>query len=488
MNTESPAPASQGQAWLQTAAFIIGVIALARFAPNAASSIAFLSLLIFVHELGHFSVAKWQGMRVEMFSIGFGPPLVKIVRGGTTYQIAAIPLGGYVKPAGENPETDEQIAQAKPDEFMGRPWWSRALVVIAGPIANLIFPVLALFAVYATIGRAYPWGPPQVDAVFDKSGAAEAQLLPGDLVVRLNGQQVTNTRLLAGLVDKISRQDLDKPLTVTLLRGGKSMEKKVRTRLNNGKYLMGISVRPSMPPFTTTLRGALVLSPAEKAGFKKGDVILDVDGTPLKDGFAFAALFAKAAHDPVPVTVKRGDKTLTLSAPKKQPVPEGFADPELLGLVGLEFEPATLEGMADLASRRDKLSAGLALRVAYEDVKFSAGAIVLGLRDAVLGRLSAKDSLGGPIAILRMASQEAEKGWERLMQLMCNISLTLGLMNLLPVPMLDGATFLQCLIEGVRGKPLKLKTQAVLQNIGLTLLVTLFAFTMVNDVWRLISR
>ncbi len=129
-------------------------------------------------------------------------------------------------------------------------------------------------------------------------------------------------------------------------------------------------------------------------------------------------------------------------------------------------------------------SEGQALRAAVGDTLFSAGAIALGLKEAISGRLKARDALGGPIAIMRMASQEAERGWEQLVQLMCNISLTLGLLNLLPVPMLDGATFVFCLVEGVRGRPLKLKVQAVLQNIGLTLILTLFAFTLVNDVLR----
>ena len=194
--TETPKnPAAEptpAQAGLQTVAFVVAAAVLAFKAPYLCASLACLSVLIFVHELGHFTVAKLQGMRVETFSIGFGPALVKIERGGTVYQIAALPLGGYVKPAGENPETDEQIAQAKPDEFMGKPWWSRALVLLAGPTTNLIFPIAVLFVVYATIGRSNPWGPPQVEAVMAQSGALAAGIVPGDLIIRVNGEQVAS--------------------------------------------------------------------------------------------------------------------------------------------------------------------------------------------------------------------------------------------------------------------------------------------------------
>lgn len=487
--TETPAstppPAGTKTApspWWQTALFVVAAAVLVLRKPDLALALAFLGVVIFVHELGHFAVARWQGMRVETFSLGFGPPLIKIERGGTVYQIAAVPLGGFVKPAGENPETDEQIAAAKPDEFMGKPWWSRGLVLLAGPAMNLIFPVLALFLVYATVGRSYPWGPPQVSAVVKDSGAGQAGMQPGDLIIKVNGQQVNNTRLLATLVDKLSRQDLDKPLNVDVLRGQAPVQLKVSTRLNKdmGKFLMGVQVQPSAPPFSTRVRLAGVLTPAEKAGFKKGDVVLSVDGTPLKDGFSFNAVFAKAKSDPVPIAVSRGAELLILSAAKKQPVPEGI-DPELLGLLGLEFEPAGPQGKA---MQRDQLPLLKAAQAAALDTATAAFGIFLGLKELFSGHMSVRESLGGPVAILRMAAQQAERGWEDLLQLMLNISLTLGIMNLLPIPILDGGTFVFCVIEGIRGKPLRLRTQVLMQNVGLTLLLTLFAFTMVNDLLR----
>lgn len=480
MSDEVKAPASSP--WWQTAAFVALLIYLIIFKPHIASAIAFFGVVIFVHELGHFLMARWQGMRVESFSLGFGPPLVQIQRGGTTYQIAAIPLGGFVKPAGEDPKTDEDVLNAKPDEFMGRPWWSRALVLLAGPLMNFIFPVLALFAVYAAIGRSYPWGPPQVMEVRPKSAALEAGLKAGDLIVKVNGNQVNNTQLLAGLVDKQSRLFPGKALDVELIRDDKPLKLKVHTRLEPGldKYLMGVQVQPSPPPYSSTLRSVGVLTPAEKAGFQKGDLLLTVDGEALKDGFSFNKQFANAKSDPVPIGVSRGGKLLTLTAAKKQPVPEEF-DPELMGLLGLEFEPAGAHGTL---RQRDRLAPWPALKAAAIDSAGATAVILMGLKQLVTGKINARESLGGPVAIMRMATQQAERGWEDLLMLMVNISLMLGIMNLLPIPLLDGGTIVFCLIEGVRGKPLRLKSQIVMQNIGLAFIGTLFVFTILNDLLR----
>jgi regulator of sigma E protease len=472
----------QGSPWPQTLAFVAATVLLILFRPQTAASIAAFGVVIFVHELGHFLMARWQGMRVESFSLGFGPPLVQFKRGGTTYQIAAVPLGGFVKPAGEDPETDEDILNAKPDEFMGRPWWSRALVLLAGPAMNLIFPVLALFAIYSVIGRSYPWGPPQVMEVMSDSAALQAGIKPGDLVVKVDGQQVSQTSLLANLVDKQSRSHPDKPLDVELLRADKPVQLKVQTRLNKdlGKYLMGVTVQPSAPPFSTTVRSAGVLTPAEKAGFKAGDVVLSVGGQPLKDGFSFSKQFAQAPTDPVIIQVRRGAKTLDLKAAKKQPVPEDF-DPELLGLVGLDFEPA---GPQSKALQREHLSLSRAALYAYSDTRAAIYLTVTGLAQLVKGKLKLRESLGGPVAILRMAAQQAERGWEDLFQLMLNISLTVGLLNLLPIPLLDGGTFTLCVVEGLRRKPVPLKWQAIFQKVGLALLGSLFLFTFANDLLR----
>jgi regulator of sigma E protease len=478
----APAPGAQSSPWWQTIAFVAALAYLLLRQPNWAAAIAFLGFVIFIHELGHFLMARWQGMRVETFSLGFGPALVQLKRGETTYQIAAIPLGGYVKPAGEDPKTDEDVANAKPDEFMGRPWWSRSLVLLAGPAMNLIFPVLALFVVYISLGRSYPWGPPQVMEVMPKSAAQEAGLQAGDLIVKVNGQQVNNTQLLASLVDRQSRVDLDKPLKVEVLRGGKALSKAVRTRLNPeaGKYLMGVQVQPSPPPYTTALRSVGVLTPAEKAGFKPGDVLLSVGGEPLSDGFSFNRQFARAAQDPVAIGVSRAGKVLTLTAPKKQPVPEEF-DPELLGLLGLEFEVAGAQGAA---RQRERLGPVAALKAAAGDTATAGAVILMGLKQLISGQLNARESLGGPVAIMRMAAQQAERGWEDLLHLMLNISLTLGILNLLPIPLLDGGTFVFCVIEGIRRKPLKLRTQVVAQNIGFAFIGSLFLFTIANDLLR----
>jgi regulator of sigma E protease len=471
--------------WWQAAFFLIAVGMLIARAPYLAASLGFLSAVIVAHEFGHFVVALSQGMRVETFSLGFGPPLVKFQHRGTTYQVAPILIGGFMKPAGENPETDEQMANAKPDEFMGRPWWSRALVVLAGPLMNLLLPVAILFTVYVSVGRLDPQGPPQVEEVFADSGAYAAGMVPGDLVIKVNGEQINGITQLSSLVDKQSRLQPGKPLSVDILRDGKPRRLAVRTRLNAsaGKYLMGIKVQASPPPFTCTVRAPAIMTPAEKCGFRAGDVVLSVDGQPLRDGFAFSGLFARSPGDTVRILVQRQSRTLTITAQKKQPLPEEF-DPALVGLLGLDFEPAD----AKQAQRRERLDPLRALESASVDTVALAMVVVVSIKEMLAGRVSARDSLGGPVAILRMASQEAERGWDSLLQMMCGISVTLGLMNLLPIPILDGSTAFFCVIEGIRGRPLRLKVQVLLQNFGLALIGCLFAYTLVNDLLRWAGR
>jgi len=474
----------QGSPWWQAVAFVAAISVLVLRAPNMAAALGLLSLVIISHEFGHFIVALSQGMRVETFSLGFGPPLVKVDIRGTRYQIAPILVGGYMKPAGENPETDEQVAAAKPDEFMGRPWWSRALVALAGPLLNFCFPVLALFIVYSTLGRLDPQGPPLVQAVLASSGAAAAGVLPGDLVVKVNGEQINGITQLSGLVDSLSALDPSKPLQVDLLRAGKPLHLQVQASPDaSGRYHMGVQVQASPPPFTTRLMAPSVMTPAEKAGFHAGDVVLSVDGVELHDGYAFSALFAKSAHDPVPVVVQRGGRTLTVTAAKKQPLSDEF-DPALVGLLGLDFEPAD----AAQAAARERLGPLHALESAAVDTAALGLMVAVSVKEIFAGHASVRDSLGGPVAILRMASQQAERGWDNLVQLMCSISVMLGLVNLLPIPILDGFTVVLCAVEGLRGRPLRIRTQIAMQNVGLAVIGSIFAFTLVNDLLRWTGR
>ncbi len=454
------------------------------------AAIASLGVVIFVHELGHFLMCRWRGIRVEKFSIGFGPPLIKWTAGGTIYQLALLPLGGYVKPAGEWEEAADGDKQHPKDEFLGQAWWSRGLVLVAGPLVNLIFPVLVLFALYMTTGRSYPYGPPVVQNVMAASGAAAGGIQVGDQILRIDEQEVPGVARLAKMVDKLSRVHPDQPLKVKVLRDAKLVDLKVSARLNSerGQYLMGVQITEGKPPYSQVVERAMVLTPAEKAGFMPGDEVLEVGGKPLKNGFAFSEQFAKADQDPVVIVVLRKGARLSLSAPKKQPVPEGLASPELLGLVGLEFKVRADAAERGGGAAREKLGARDAILYSLLDNAGMAVGMAASLAQVFTGRISARESLGGPVAIVRMAHQQAEKGWQDWVQLVCSLSLILGIMNLLPIPLLDGGTLVFCVIEGIMRRPLSPKIQRGAQSVGIALLGALFIFTTFNDILRLFGK
>ncbi len=146
---------------LRAGGFVLAAIALGFFFPKVLLGLASVGIIIFVHELGHFTVCKLSGIKVEAFSLGFGAPLIAYDHGGTRYQIAVLPLGGYVKPKGEFEEKEDMVGRHDPDEFLGKPWWIRALVLAAGPLFNFIFPVIFLFGLYATVGLPLTIAPPE---------------------------------------------------------------------------------------------------------------------------------------------------------------------------------------------------------------------------------------------------------------------------------------------------------------------------------------
>ena len=449
-------------------------------------SILALCVVVVVHEWGHFIVAKKSGMAVEVFSVGFGKPLWSIERGGTRYQIAPILLGGYVKPKGEfEVKEGEESKVRDPDEFLAKPWYVRAAVLLAGPIMNFIFPLLVLFVLYASVGKLE--GPPMVEAVMEGKPAAEAGMLPGDTLLEIDGIQAPSFTMLARLVDGQARSHPGKPLKVSVLRDGKTVQLEVLAQLNHerGQYLMGIQIKPGNLALSNVVKYAAVGTPAEQAGIKAGDIILKVNEKTVRDGASFPKLFSRSSGETVNLEVERGGKILTLSTPKKQPLPEEEYDIENLGLLGLVFDVDLSQGRGSLYKPLGFVDAA---RHSFYDNLGQALGMGVGIYWMVTGKINASDNLGGPITIMRMAHQRSKSSMYELIEFMCMISLILGIMNLLPIPLLGGGTFVFCLLEGIRGKPLSLKAQSILQNVGLVLLGSLMIYATYNDIVRWVSQ
>ncbi len=485
---ETKVPVSSAQRLWRGLAFVAVAVAGVLFLPKVFFSIVALGAIVFVHELGHFTVAKLSKIRIEVFSIGFGTPLFTFERGGTQYQIAAIPLGGFVKPAGEYEEKEGETHQRKPDEFLAKPWWVRGLVLVAGPLANFVFPVIALFVLYATLGRPLFIAPPLIQEVNDDSAAAAAGLKPRDQILKVDGEWAMNAEALGKMIDTASRKHPGVKTKLLVLRGSKRTEVQVLSRLDSqvGRYRLGVVISPGNPPLRSVVERVVPGTPAEQAGFQKGDEITSIAGKELKQGSEFDALFAKAKEiehkgaQAVAIGLKRGDKALVLYPGQKQPIPDTW-DPEKVGLVGLELELDAELG-AGGQKRLQKMGLGRAAREAIYENVYAAAAMVEGIWQMVTGRVNFKQSVGGPVAIMRMAHQQADQGIFELLQFMLRISLILGIMNLLPIPLLDGGTLLLCVVEGLRGKPLPIKMQSVIQNIAAALLISLMVFATYNDI------
>lgn len=430
-------------------------------------------LVIIVHELGHFAVAKLTGIRVETFSVGFGPRLASFERGGTRYQIAPILVGGYVKLAGES----EEGRQHKPDEMLSKPWYVRAALAFAGPAMNFVFPVLFLFVLYSTAGKPFNFGPAMVDSVRPGWPAQVSGVQVDDRIVKVDGQAVPNFEDLPKMTDSLARSHPGAPLKLGILRKGREITVEVLPRLDqdSGRYRLGLNFVPGPPSTRRIVQQVLVGTPAEKAGFRAGDEILSVEGKTLPDGLAFVPAFAASAADPVPVTLKRQDQVLTLDVPKKQPVPEGMGRSGEFGLLGLE-----LQVESSLTYR--KMGVAAAARTSVMENLLLGRLMIEGIASLVRGKVGFRESVGGPITMIRMAHQQAQSGMIHLINFMASISIMLCIMNFLPLPVLDGGVIFFCLVEGLRGKPLSDRAQVALQNVGIALLVSLMLFATYNDI------
>jgi regulator of sigma E protease len=414
------------------------------FLISIISFIFALGVIIVVHEAGHLLMAKAFGVRVLTFSVGFGKRLFGFQRGETEYRVAAIPLGGYVRLGGENPDeiTDD------PREFLNKPRWQRVLVYLAGPAMNVVLSV-ALFAVLFMVGIEVPNLPDQpavIGGVQEGSSAAAAGLQRGDRIVAIKGEPVENWH--QAVISIIGQPG--KPVPLTLLRDGRTLQATVvpgATRDGIGD-LAGIvsSIRPQV---TAVVPG----KPAAAAGFRPGDEIREVDGIPVVDNRDFVAYIGQRAGQEVKVRVLRDGSPLDLAV-----VPADESGAGRIG-VGIGFY--------------QRYSAG---RAVVESVRYNVQIV----RDTftILGKIfsqemSAKGALAGPIEIARQSGQAARDGIKTLLHLMGFISISIAIMNLMPIPILDGGQIFVLLIEEVIRRDLSLRLKEVISQVGFVMILIL---------------
>jgi len=432
--------------------FVIAVVSMA----------VVLGIMILVHELGHYAAAKWFGVRVEVFSIGFGKRLAGFRRGGTDYRISALPIGGYVKMAGENPLESRSGAA---DEFMSHPRWQRFVIAIAGPAMNIILAVALLTGVFM-VHYEHPLfldQPAVVGWVLENSPAAKAGIEQGDRIVRIDGAQNPTWEdvMLKAMIG--SKQ----PLDVAIQRGNQIIEKQIQPQTDGSEQYGAIGWLPDQPIIVTELEPDM---PAAKSGLKLGDDIVAVNGIPMRSLFSVIHFLQRNASKPVDVTAIRNGQQLSLEMTPVQTEEGGKKSYRL----GFRSEPVHV----------DRLPFAQALNRSLEENKKYSVLIVDLVQKMVQHKVSIKQ-MEGPIGIARASGDAARQpGWTPLLSLMAMISLNLGIFNLLPIPILDGGIIMLLIIEAIMRRDISMRIKERIYQTAFVFLLLFFAVVIYNDLMK----
>jgi regulator of sigma E protease len=452
-----------------------------------------ITILVFIHELGHFLSAKLFGMRVERFSVGFPPKLFGRTVGDTEYVVGATPLGGYVKISGmidESMDTDYQQSEPKPWEFRSKPVWQRIVVITAGVIFNVILAAIIFSGLKITYGETYIPAE-NIESVYVDPGsvAYEMGLRTGDRITAVNGNPVEQQGDLRDMSALLADT-----LTVTVQRDGQQRTFKgpedIMTQVNRAGGGLGIDF---LPPLVGGVQGG---SPADQAGLRPGDRILSVSGDSVRFWMELSNRIQATGGDTVAVRWRRPDSLQadTLGAGFIRSTPEGglyqarlAADPSDDGeryLIGIQ-SPSPDMLAQEFGVRKRTYGPGEALVAGAEQTWVTGKNIVVSLKRIITGRDNLRENLGGPVMVAQITQQAAEAGPDAFWNIVALLSITLAIMNILPIPALDGGQLVFLLYEGITRRKPSVRVRMAAQQIGMILLIGLMAFLIFNDILRL---
>jgi regulator of sigma E protease len=424
-----------------------------------------LAIVVFVHEYGHYIVARWCGIHSEVFSIGFGPVIwSRRDKRGTLWQVAALPLGGYVKFLGDSdgasradPEALSRMAPTtRARSFHGASVGRRMLTVLAGPFFNFLLTIVVFAGLMMWQG--VPTERPTIGSI-EPLPNQEQTLRPGDVLLAIEGEPVED---FGSIYTVAQGMETPGPMRFRVLRDGDELD----------------LVAPfALPPLVF---GVEPLSPASRAGLRRGDVILEADGRPLSAFEDLRQTVLASGGRTIPIVVWRSGETLTLEiTPLERDVEDGaggFERRVMIGVAGASlYAPAT-----ETPAPWTALGAGFVRMVDVIAMSLN------GLKHIILGTIGA-ENLQGPLGIAQISGETAAQGLISFISLIAIISTAIGMLNLFPIPVLDGGHFVAFLIEAVRGRPPSEKAMQVAMTIGLGLILLLMVFATYNDVMRLIS-
>jgi regulator of sigma E protease len=421
-----------------------------------------LGVLVFVHELGHFLAAKRVGIRVLKFQLGFNPTIASFRRGDTEYGLGALPLGGYVKMAGENPD---DVRSGSSDEFLSKTKWQRFQVLIMGPAMNLLLAVaLTTVVLYQGAERAaYEDQPVIVGAVETGSPAARAGFQPGDRIVSVAGRSVTNWENFYVAVGTRPNREV----AIGFVRDSSEQTKNVvpaSTSPNRAVDVGDIGVLPNVHPH---IRSVSPGEAAERAGLQVNDIVVSVDGQTIIFASHLKAAISKRPEQTIAMEILRDGSPMTVMA-----TPARRGDSGLLG-IGIADETVSvapgLVGAARMSVQKNVLYAGLIFQTVW----------------GLVTRETSPKQLMGPLAIAQLSGESAQLGWIALFSLMASISLNLGLLNLLPIPVLDGGHIFIMALEGITRRDFSIQVKEKMLLAGFVVLMMLMVTVIYNDLTRI---
>jgi regulator of sigma E protease len=435
-----------------------------------------LGVLVAFHELGHFLAARWVGVKVLKFSLGFGPKIFGRQLGETEYLVSAVPLGGYVKLFGED-ETEAITAEDRKRSFAHQGLWGKVLIVAAGPGFNFILAYL-IFAAWLATGS--PLFVPtfkdlsaDVEAMVPGSPAAQAGMQLGDHITKVNGRDIsTRTELF----DAVGKSD-GKPLTVEIQREGHIKQLTLTPTLAPGQsstteepaYYLGIEETPAL--VTSVMHG----SPASQAGLQAGDRVLTIDEQAIYTWSQMTGIVKEHPNKPLRLEVLRDSRRVPLTVTPSAEKSTVNGKSVTIGKIGISGP-----GRSVMRSSNALLSLYDGLEATWGWTELTA----IGLYKMIIGDISSKN-IGGPLTIANISGEAASQGASSVVFLIAILSINLGVLNLLPIPILDGGHLLFFLIEGILRKPLGERQREVAQQVGLVLLVGVMIFAFWNDLERI---
>jgi regulator of sigma E protease len=431
------------------------------------AAVLVLGVIIVIHELGHFLAAKLFKIRVDTFSIGFGPRIIGFRRGDTDYRISAFPLGGYVRMGTEYP-TDQ--ATGASHEYFSKPKWQRFVVAAAGPAMNLVLAVglLTGLFMYGADVPAFAEGAAIVGGIEPGSPAEAAGIQPGDRIIAMAGKLQPNwEEVLARIVTNANQQ-----VAVTLNRDGRIIDTFL-TPMKKGRSDTGyVGIHPDQLE-TNVIEQIMAGTPAAKAGLRPGDAILAVNGAEIANPSADAVLDSIRA-------VPDGEKTFPLTFMRngaRHSVQVSRIELNGKRIVGIQAF------VTPMATIRENFGGALRRSVG-KNIEY--GTLIFQVLGKLVTRQIDLKTVDGPIGIVQVAGQSYQAGIAPLLMLMAMISLNLGMMNLLPIPILDGGVMLLLIVEGVMGQDLSLAMKERIVQFGFVFLILLTAVVLYNDVVKLL--